>query len=62
MPDEWLDAFSASGTPEQVSGALQQWVATGADSIVLQPLNGDPDCLDEYIHYLMPGLNAMRNR
>ncbi len=29
MPDEWLDAFSAAGTPEQVSGALQQWIETG---------------------------------
>ena len=28
----------------------------GADSIVFQPLNGDPDCLDEYIRYLMPVL------
>ncbi len=62
MPDEWLDAFSAAGTPEQVSGALQQWIETGVDSIVLQPLNGDLDCLDEYIRYLMPGLNAMRTR
>ncbi len=62
MPDEWLDAFSASGTPEQVSGALQRWLETGVDSFVLQPLNGDADCLDEYIRYLMPGLHAMRTR
>jgi hypothetical protein len=26
----------------------------GADSVVFQPLNADPDCLDEYIRYLMP--------
>ena len=62
MPDEWLDAFSAAGTPEQVSVALQSWFETGADSIVFQPLEGDPDCLDEYSRYLMPGLNAMRTR
>jgi len=62
MPDEWLDAFSAAGTPDQVSVALQRWFETGADSIVFQPLEGDPDCLDEYARYLMPRLNAMRTR
>jgi 5,10-methylenetetrahydromethanopterin reductase len=54
MPDEWVDAFSASGTPEQAAGAIQRLADAGADSVVLQPLNGDPACLDEYIHYLMP--------
>lgn len=54
MPDEWVDAFSAAGTPEQVAAAIQRLVAAGADSVVFQPLDGDPDCLDEYIRYLMP--------
>jgi alkanesulfonate monooxygenase SsuD/methylene tetrahydromethanopterin reductase-like flavin-dependent oxidoreductase (luciferase family) len=54
MPDEWLDAFSASGTPEQAAEALQRWIRAGADTVVLQPLDGDTDCLHEYIHYLMP--------
>jgi len=54
IPDEWVDAFSAAGTPEQVSDALQRLAAAGADSIVFQPLDGDPDCLDEYIRYLTP--------
>ncbi len=58
MPDEWLDAFSAAGTPEQVADAIQRWITAGADSIVFQPLNGDPDCLDEYIRYLMPHLKS----
>jgi alkanesulfonate monooxygenase SsuD/methylene tetrahydromethanopterin reductase-like flavin-dependent oxidoreductase (luciferase family) len=62
MPDEWLDALSAAGTPEQVASALQRWIETSVDSIVFQPLEGDPDCLDEYIRYLMPRLNAMRTR
>jgi 5,10-methylenetetrahydromethanopterin reductase len=56
MPDEWLDTFSAAGTPEQVAGALPRWIETGVDSLVFQPLEGDPDCLDEYARYLMPGL------
>ncbi len=60
MPDEWLDAFSAAGTPEQVADAIQRLAAVGADSIVFQPLNGDPDCLDEYIHDLMPRLKSQR--
>ncbi len=58
MPDEWLDAFSAAGSPEQVADAIPRWIAAGADSIVFQPLNGDPDCLDEYIHDLMPRLKS----
>lgn len=54
MPDEWVDALSAAGTPDEVAEAVQQWVKAGADSVVLQPLNGDPVCLDEYIRYLTP--------
>jgi 5,10-methylenetetrahydromethanopterin reductase len=56
MPDNWLDAFSAAGTPEHVTGVIQRLAAAGADSIIFQPLNGDPDCLDEYIRDLMPQL------
>jgi 5,10-methylenetetrahydromethanopterin reductase len=58
MPDDWLDAFSAAGTPEQVIDIIQRLAAAGADSIVFQPLSGDPDCLDEYIHDLMPRLKS----
>jgi 5,10-methylenetetrahydromethanopterin reductase len=54
MPEEWLDGFAAAGTPQQVAAAIQGWFETGADSIVFQPLEGDPDCLDEYIRLLMP--------
>jgi 5,10-methylenetetrahydromethanopterin reductase len=54
MPDEWLDVFSAAGTPDQVLAAIGRLAGAGADSIVFQPLDGDPDCLDEYIRYLMP--------
>ncbi len=54
MPDEWVDAFSAAGSPEQVAEAIQSRIAAGADSVVFQPLNGDPECLDEYSRYLIP--------
>ena len=57
MPDEWLVAFAAAGTPEQVLEGIQSRHAAGADSLVFQPLDGDPDCLDEYIRYLMPYLD-----
>jgi 5,10-methylenetetrahydromethanopterin reductase len=57
MPGEWLDAFSVAGTPDQVTNAIQRWIDAGTDSVVFQPLNGDPTCLDEYIRYLMPQLN-----
>jgi hypothetical protein len=30
----------------------------GADSIILQPLDEDPACLDEYAKYLMPELRT----
>ncbi len=54
LPDEWLDAFTAAGTPAQVALAVQGWIDAGADLLIFQPLNGDPDCLDEYARYLMP--------
>jgi 5,10-methylenetetrahydromethanopterin reductase len=54
MPDEWLDAFAAAGTPEQVKASLERLIEAGADSIIFQPLDGDSACLDEYIRYLMP--------
>lgn len=56
MPDEWLDALTAAGTPDQVADAVQRLITAGADSVVFQPLDGDPACLDEYIRYLMPRL------
>ena len=56
MPDAWLDAFAAAGTPEQVIAHIQHLNDAGADSIIFQPLDGDPDCLDEYIRHLMPRL------
>ncbi len=59
IPDEWLDVLCAAGTPEQVTETIQHIIAAGADSIVLQPLDGDPDCLDEYSRYLMPQLKQI---
>lgn len=58
MPDEWLDAFSASGTPEHSVNTIQRLIDAGANSVVFQPLDGDADCLEEYIRYLMPRLRA----
>ncbi len=56
MPDAWLDTFAAAGTPDQAAAAVQRLAATGVDSIVFQPLDGDPACLDEYRRYLLPQL------
>jgi alkanesulfonate monooxygenase SsuD/methylene tetrahydromethanopterin reductase-like flavin-dependent oxidoreductase (luciferase family) len=56
MPDAWVDALAATGTPDQVAAAIPRWHAAGADSVVFQPLDGDPDCLDEYIRCLRPTL------
>jgi 5,10-methylenetetrahydromethanopterin reductase len=60
IPDEWVDAFSAAGTPDQATTTIQQLIAAGANSIVFQPLNGDPDCLEEYSRYLMPQLKSIK--
>jgi alkanesulfonate monooxygenase SsuD/methylene tetrahydromethanopterin reductase-like flavin-dependent oxidoreductase (luciferase family) len=54
MPEEWVDAFSASGTPDQVIDSIQRVIEAGADSVIFQPLDGDQDCLEEYIRYLIP--------
>jgi alkanesulfonate monooxygenase SsuD/methylene tetrahydromethanopterin reductase-like flavin-dependent oxidoreductase (luciferase family) len=56
IPDAWLDTFAAAGTPEQAADAIRRLFAAGADTVIFQPLNGDPECLDEYARYLMPRL------
>jgi alkanesulfonate monooxygenase SsuD/methylene tetrahydromethanopterin reductase-like flavin-dependent oxidoreductase (luciferase family) len=61
MPDEWLDAISAAGTPEQAAVVIQRLVAAGADTVIFQPLDADADCLDEYARDLMPQLKAARH-
>jgi alkanesulfonate monooxygenase SsuD/methylene tetrahydromethanopterin reductase-like flavin-dependent oxidoreductase (luciferase family) len=58
MPNEWLDAFSAAGTPEHAADIIHKVIDAGADSIIFQPLDGDPACLDEYIQHLMPTLKT----
>jgi 5,10-methylenetetrahydromethanopterin reductase len=58
LPDAWVDLFSAAGTPEQAAAAVRRWFETGVDTVVLQPMNGDAECLDEYVRYLLPLLKA----
>ena len=58
MPEEWIDLLAAAGTPEQAEKHLRALADAGADSIIFQPLHGDPDCRDEYIQYLMPRLKG----
>ena len=60
MPDEWVDAFSAAGTPDQAIDSIQNLIAAGPDAIIFQPLDGDAACLEEYIQYLMPQLKQFR--
>ncbi|MBN1122741.1 MAG: LLM class flavin-dependent oxidoreductase [Anaerolineae bacterium] len=54
LPDAWVDAFSASGTPEQAAAAIERLAGAGVDAVILQPQADDPGCLDEYIDYLVP--------
>lgn len=58
IPDEWLDAFSASGTPEQAMVTIHKLFDAGADTVIFQPLDGDSTCLDEYARLLMPSLKG----
>jgi alkanesulfonate monooxygenase SsuD/methylene tetrahydromethanopterin reductase-like flavin-dependent oxidoreductase (luciferase family) len=38
MPDEWIDALSITGTPEDWQRVIDRLVVAGADSIVLVPM------------------------
>ena len=58
LPDEWVDAFSAAGTPEEATASIRRLSMAGANTVIFQPLEGDPDCLDEYIRYLVPLLRT----
>lgn len=60
--ESWVDQFAAAGTREQVVASIQRVIAAGTDSVVLQPLDGDPACLDEYARDLMPLLANLRGR
>ncbi len=54
IPDTWINELTSAGTPEQVATSIRNLAAAGADAVILQPLNGDAACLEEYIRYLMP--------
>ena len=54
ISDAWLDALAAAGTPQQAADAVLRLAEVGVDTVVLQPADGDPGCLDEYARYLLP--------
>lgn len=58
MPEAWLEAFAAAGTPEQAAASIRRRFEAGADAVIFQPLDGDPNCLEEYARWLMPQLIA----
>lgn len=58
LPDAWLSMLTVSGTPEQATASVMALMEAGATSVVLQPQANHPECLDDYIHYLMPLLKA----
>ncbi|MGB3483162.1 MAG: LLM class flavin-dependent oxidoreductase [Mycobacterium sp.] len=41
MPDEWVDALSITGTPEQSAAAVQRFFDAGADKVVVVPVVAD---------------------
>jgi len=56
MPDAWVDALSASGTPDHAVESINNLIQAGADTIILEPIEGDPASLHDYIRYLLPSL------
>ncbi|MBN1372718.1 MAG: hypothetical protein JW987_12325 [Anaerolineaceae bacterium] len=56
MPSAWVDALSASGTPEQAEAAVQRLAEAGADEVVLTPVEPDPAAFEETIRLLLPVL------
>jgi len=54
IPEAWIDELSIAGTPEQCAAAINRLAEAGADSVILQPLEHEPGCLDEYVRYLVP--------
>ena len=54
MPNEWIDALSVTGTPEDWALAIDRLVKAGADTVVLVPLpDKGADELDVFVqHYL----------
>jgi len=59
MPEAWVDDLCAAGTPDQAAGTVNRLVEAGANSVILEPVEGDPDSLQEYIRYVLPGLKAL---
>ncbi|MCV7229198.1 LLM class flavin-dependent oxidoreductase [Mycolicibacterium komossense] len=60
MPDHWVDALSATGTPEQAAVSLQRLFDAGADKVVVVPLvesNGQ-ESLDS-IASVLPSFNSI---
>jgi alkanesulfonate monooxygenase SsuD/methylene tetrahydromethanopterin reductase-like flavin-dependent oxidoreductase (luciferase family) len=58
IPDAWVDLLTACGTPKQVADSVRGLAEAGASTVVLQPMDGDPACLDEYVRHLLPLLKG----
>lgn len=56
MPEDWVDQLSACGTPEQAAQAVHRLVEAGADSVVLAPVDHNPEVLEEIIKRLLPSI------
>jgi len=39
MPDEWVDEFTVSGSPDEVTDRIGALLAAGATSVVLMPVD-----------------------
>jgi alkanesulfonate monooxygenase SsuD/methylene tetrahydromethanopterin reductase-like flavin-dependent oxidoreductase (luciferase family) len=59
MPDAWINALSAAGTPEQAVMTIQHLVDAGTNEVIFGPVENDPHSFKETVKYLMPLLQVM---
>ena len=62
LPDSWINALTASGTPDQATETVKNLIDTGIDSLVLAPIDPDPSDLQKTIKLLLPSIMALNNK
>ncbi len=58
LPEAWVNELTASGTPDQAARTVQNLIEAGADTVVFEPVDGDPANLQDCIDYLLPALRG----
>lgn len=56
MPEDWIDQFTASGSPDQCAAAVRRLAEAGADSVVLVPFKTGADEVARLGAQILPAL------